>query len=167
MSHEEFGQYAKTSLSSGLRTEWYNEYHKNFPDSEITHITVGQFGYLFDNTKSRTIVAFGVLHGMQSTPRDKARLSGYPKLEGPEYHRGHMIPHSAGGGLDINIFIQLGEKNTGEFRTLERFALSQPCCFYFVKLDYSGSSARPSSVFQGAMCAHERFYPWWRQLYNG
>lgn len=50
-----------------------------------------------------------------------------------DYHRGHAIAHTLGGGTDINLFSQRGMLNIGEFRRLERAAVADPNALYLVR----------------------------------
>jgi hypothetical protein len=98
------------------------------------------------------LAAYAFSAGRDSHIRDKARMAGHPKAEGAKYHRGHLIPHSGGGGTDINLFSQLGAVNIGGFRRLERLFVDLPGSFYFVRLIYpAGNSQRPQFVEQGLL----------------
>lgn len=131
---------------------WCAAYRANSSDTEISQIDMGDTAYLYDHSADRVLVAHAFSAGRDSHIRDKSRMAGHPKAEGADYHRGHLIPHSGGGGTDINLFSQLGTVNIGGFRRLERLFVDLPDSFYFVRLIYSaGSSQRPQFVEQGLL----------------
>jgi hypothetical protein len=74
---------------------------------------------------------------LRSQPFTDART---PEQSCPAYNRGHLIPHTAGSGLDINLFLQLAKVNRGPFRSLERRAIKCPGCFYLVRLIYDSKN---------------------------
>ena len=70
---------------------------------EIVETSSSNFSYLFDVGAQRLIAAYGVSNGKHTGKRDSVRMRGSP-LGGPKgYHRGHAIPHTLGGPLDINL----------------------------------------------------------------
>lgn len=144
-------RFFERELPSQLADIWCRAYALDCTDSEIVSVTLDTFSYLFDVRQQRNIAAYGIMGGRNRIARDHARMAGYPKAEGPAFHRGHMIPHSGGGGTDINLFIQRGDVNIGVFRSLERLAVGRPGSFYFVHLRYPPglSVQRPSVVEQG------------------
>lgn len=72
------------------------------------------------------------------------------------YHRGHAIPHTLGGGTDINLVPQMGALNIGAFRELEIRAINTPGAFYFTNWEYAGADTQiPSHVWQGLLCVGE------------
>ena len=76
---------------------------------------------------------------------------------GKTYHRGHAIPHSLGGGTDINLLAQKGSINVGPFRVLENKAVNTPGSLYFTYWEYKGTNAQtPSGVQQGLLCPGQR-----------
>jgi hypothetical protein len=89
------------------------------------------FSYLFDLQHERLIAAWGMSNGRHAGARDKSRMQGHPLSAGALYHRGHAIPHTLGGGTDINLVPQLGRINVGAFRALERKAVATPGALYF------------------------------------
>src|SRR4051812_12796453 len=119
---------------------------------EIVETSSSNFSYLFDVSSERLVAAYGVSRGKHTGKRDSARMRGSP-LGGPKgYHRGHAIPHTLGGPLDINLVPQLGSVNVGEFRKLEIQAVATPGAFYFTYWKYPPSgSQRPTDVIQGLL----------------
>jgi hypothetical protein len=119
---------------------------------EIVETSSSNFSYLFDVSSERLVAAYGVSRGKHTGKRDSARMRGSP-LGGPKgYHRGHAIPHTLGGPLDINLVPQKGEVNIGKFRTLEIQAVDTAGAFYFTYWKYApNDSQRPIGVFQGLL----------------
>jgi hypothetical protein len=97
--------------------------------ANIVETRSGNFSYLFDIEPGRLIAAWGVSQGKHSGARDKSRMAGHPLGAGPLYHRGHAIPHTLGGGTDINLVPQRGSVNVGPFRALEKLAVATPGAF--------------------------------------
>src|SRR5438309_15218 len=90
---------------------WLDDYAEATGSSDVVETTSDSFSYLFDVEQERLIAAFGVSRGENKSLRDKSRMAGHPKGAGKRYHRGHAIPHSLGGPLDINLVPQLGSVN--------------------------------------------------------
>jgi len=112
---------------------WLDDYRRRLgrARSDIVQTTSTRFSYLFDIANERLIAAWGFSLGKDAHARDKSRMARHPLGAGPGYHRGHAIPHSLGGGTDINLTAQLGSLNTGEFRKLEIEAVATPGALYF------------------------------------
>jgi hypothetical protein len=131
---------------------WASDYARTTAAREIVETTVERFSYLFDITDERLIAAWGISRGRQAGKRDAARMGGHPQSSGKEYHRGHAIAHTLGGGTDINLLPQLASVNTGAFRGLERKAVATPGALYFTYWTYGGSSSqKPIGVQQGLL----------------
>src|SRR5262245_40805670 len=118
-----FEIFAAQELPERLSDMWCRAYSAGCPNNEIVAVDLDTFTYLLDLKQQRNIAAYGVMGGKNRMARDHARMAGFPKSEGRDYHRGHMIPHSGHGGTDINLFIQQGSVNIGPFRELERLAV--------------------------------------------
>jgi hypothetical protein len=146
-----FTAFVDRVLRPDLGTLWGDRYAHDSAGANIVEVQLGSFAYLFDLTQARAIAAYGFMQGHNKTKRDSGRMAGFPKHEGREYHRGHMIPHTGHGGTDINLFIQLGSVNVGPFRDLEKQAVAAPGSFYFVNLLYAprGDAQRPIAMEQG------------------
>ncbi len=146
-----FALFAAQELPQRLSDMWCRAYALDCPDNDIVAVDLDSFTYLFDLKHERNIAAYGIMGGRNWGARDHVRMAGFPKSEGKNYHRGHMIPHSGHGGTDINLFIQQGSVNIGPFRELERLAVAHSGSFYFVRLVYSpgSSSQRPNFIEQG------------------
>jgi hypothetical protein len=118
---------------------------------QIVAVTLDGFVNVFDISRQRLIGVFGLSQGKHTGARDSSRMAGHPQSAGPDYHRGHAIAHTLGGGTDINLFSQRGRLNIGEFRRLERAAVADPNALYFVRLVYnkSNSGQLPDWIEQG------------------
>jgi hypothetical protein len=148
----DFATFVQHELPDRLCAAWCRDYRDTFRNTEIVSIALAPFVYLFDLAGERSVAVYGIMGGKVSPPRDGARMAGFPKAEGPQYHRGHAMPHSAGGGTDINLFIQPGALNVGPFRELEKLAVASPGSFYFVRFLYDlTGSQRPAFIEQGAL----------------
>lgn len=117
-----------------LTSVWLDDYR--FAKADVNEVRSGNFSYLFDIEAERLIAAWGISAGRHSGERDKARIAGHPQSAGPLYHRGHAIPHTLGGSLDINLVPQLGKVNIGAFRRLESEAVAIPGALYFTYWRY-------------------------------
>ena len=143
-------------VTSFLTNAWLDGYD---PRGEVPGIvevdhTASGFAYLFDTTSERLIAAWGVSKGRHGAARDASRMAGHPLSAGPDYHRGHAIPHRLGGQTDINLVPQLGKVNIGAFRPLERQAVATPGSMYFTYWLYRGGPGQtPSGVDQGLLVA--------------
>jgi hypothetical protein len=133
------GRPLSEALADWLVPHWSEAYGALGGSSEIVEVTEGRFTYLFDIAAERAIAAYGVTQATQPSPRDKSRIAGFPSSEA-RYQKGHLIAHRLGGGLDVNLFHQLGAANIGPFRRLEAEAAENPDSFYFVRLLYATPS---------------------------
>lgn len=134
---------------------WCDDYYSKNHGAQLVEVDLDDSGtsisYLFDINLQRTIVAYGVPI-FAKHQRDAGRMAGHPNSAGPEFHRGHLMAHSIGGGTDINLVPQLGRLNIGEFRILERrvrdLAKQNLNCFYFVRPIYTDKSQMPTTFEQ-------------------
>ena len=149
------GKQVILDLPSLLVPIWCDDYYAENPGAELVSVDLKDegtsFTYLFDISLQRAIVAFGVpVFAMHQ--RDAARMAGHPLSAGSQFHRGHLMAHSIGGGTDINLVPQLGKLNIGEFRKLERMARDlarqNQQCLYFVRTIYANDSQVPSQFEQ-------------------
>jgi len=133
---------------------WLADYHKSTKKTDIVETTVSGFSYLFDIANERLIAAWGISQGRHGGARDSSRQRGHPQSQGPLYHRGHAIPHTLGGGMDINLLSQRGSINIRPFRSLERQAVKTPGSLYFTYWTYAHIITQmPRGVDQGLLCA--------------
>ncbi|WP_395855421.1 hypothetical protein [Cystobacter fuscus] len=142
------------AVSECLIDIWLDDYGSVHPLDDVVVVETSGFSYLFDIEPGRLIAAWGVSQGRFSGSRNsiKSRMAGHPCVGGPGYHRGHAIPHTLGGGTDINLVPQLGSVNIGAFRVLEREAVRTPGAVYFSYWSYSGQTDQiPDNVEQGLL----------------
>lgn len=140
-----------------LVDQWLSSYRIHAAVDEVVEVHTGNFHYLFDVLAECLIAAWGVSMGKHGEPRPASRMAGHPLSNGPLYHRGHAIPHTLGGGTDINLVPQLAKVNVGPFRKLEKRAVAMPGSFYFTNWIYStGNDQTPTGVEQGFVCAGMR-----------
>lgn len=133
---------------------WLEEYERSTKKHDIVETLSERFHYLFDIANGRLIAAWGISEGRHAGARPKSRMAGHPLSDGPEYHRGHAIPHTLGGPTDINLVPQRGAVNVGPFRELEKRAVATPGSFYFSRWIYrTDKSQRPKAVEQGLLVA--------------
>lgn len=145
-----------SSATSTLVDLWLDDYAVDASSSDIVETRAQGFSYLFDIQAERLIAAWGESKGRHGGPRDARRMAGHPLSEGSQYHRGHVIPHTLGGGTDINLVPQLGRINIGPFRPLEKKAVATPGSFYFTYWSYrnaTGHGQTPTAVDQGLLIA--------------
>ena len=140
-----------SDISSQLVPLWCDDYYRSHPRANLVEVTLNDspacYSYLFDIELQRNIVAWGI-PTFASHQRDAARMAGHPHSAGPDYHRGHLMAHSIGGGTDINLVPQLGRLNIGQFRRIERMVRQlgkeNVRCFYFVRTIYTDNSQMPA-----------------------
>ncbi|HEX4322424.1 MAG TPA: DNA/RNA non-specific endonuclease [Acidobacteriaceae bacterium] len=138
-------------LPSRLVPLWCEEYVLTSPSADIVEVETGSpgsaFTYLFDIQLERAIAAFGIPSTAKHA-RDKSRLRGHPLAPNQGLNRGHLMAHSIGGELDINLAPQAGKLNQGAFKRLEaevlKLAQDHQQSFYFVRLIYSNPSQLPA-----------------------
>lgn len=83
-----------------------------------------------------------------------------PRLRG-DYDRRHLFSHAAGGGTDVNLFVQARALNRGwspagrRWRALERLAIRRADAVLVVRLLYDDESAVPVGMQAGLVDEHE------------
>jgi hypothetical protein len=130
---------------------WLAQYWMKNETCDVVETSQSGCSYLFDTLHQRLIAAWTTSRGHHSGTRDRNRMRSHPQGFGSRYHRGHAIPHSAGGPTDINLVPQLGSVNVGPFRDLERKAVSHVGSLYFTHWIYADESQKPVSVEQGLL----------------
>jgi hypothetical protein len=143
----------KHDAISYLIEVWLADYWVKTKASDVVETTQDGCSYLFDVKNERLIAAWAISRGRHSGKRDASRMRGHPQGFGSRYHRGHAIPHSAGGPTDINLVPQLGSMNVGAFRVLEKEAVANIGSLYFTHWIYADASQKPASVEQGLLRA--------------
>jgi hypothetical protein len=131
---------------------WVKTYHARCRSAALSSVQLGAAVFLFDVEHERLVTAWAASRGPVHERRDAGRMARFPKGAGRLYHRGHAIPHSMGGPLDLNLVPQLGAVNVGAFRELERDAVAMPGALYFTFWYYArGRGQVPTSVDQGLL----------------
>ena len=136
--------------------------------AQIVDVTLDGFVNVFDINSGRLIGVYGLSQGKHTGARDSSRMAGHPQSAGADYHRGHAVAHTLGGGTDINLFSQRGRLNIGEFRRLERAAVADRNSLYFVRLTYlKGNSGQlPDWIEQGLFPSADPTHPQTGQFKN-
>jgi hypothetical protein len=149
-------------------------YRAAFPSSELVEFDDGGSSYLFDLTDDSTVaraprvVAAWRRTSVAATPRNRSRQAGFPvspALAGRGYERGHLLAHSAGGGLDENLFAQASHVNQGRspggraYRQMERLAASHPGSLLFHRLINGDGSDVPDLTHSSLLCQRRRASP--------
>lgn len=124
--------------------------------------------YLFDDTtvgasqehdaaadrESRVVAAWG-LSVPSTDERDASRMKGHPRPSRKKDDRGHLFAAASGGGYDINLIPMDSSLNRGwspegkTLRRMERYCMSNPGTFFFIRPIYRGDSSRPESFDVG------------------
>jgi len=160
-----------TFLKEQLPPAWLKAYkHMCSGPTNVLAIPLAGFEYMFDYTselratgdaaeneiqEDRVVAAHGVSRPPART-RDVSRIRGFPS--GVERgDRGHFRAHSAGGGLEINIFHQAASLNRGwsasgkRYRAMERYCARNPGTYFFSRPIYGDPTARPTLVEFGIL----------------
>lgn len=131
---------------------------------EIVETTDKGFQYVYDATLRPSEAEVGnrlvAIHGRSGEPLGdrrvyefKSRIDGHPRQAGTD--RGHGVPHSAGGGADINLFPQDTKLNRGHsepgkaWRGIESHLAMYPETPFFLHFEYSDLTDHPSQVEYG------------------
>lgn len=146
---------------------------------DILCFTDSGYTYLFDfNSSARTgscdtvddrvIVVHGFSHQPKSH-RDANRIRGF--LGGGitipnrgNFDKGHFAAHSAGGGLDVNLFPQRASFNRGWsaagkiYRQMENQAAANPGSFIFSRPIYNDDSWIPKEIEYGVLLSEGRLW---------
>lgn len=143
-------------------TEW---------EPEVMEVAVGELVYLFDAAPTLRQLDRGddrvvAVWGRSSVPtarRDRQRLAGLLPLpalwSGRRLDRGHLVAHSAGGGLDMNLIPQAAAINRGRdeqgkrWRAIERYAARHPGTPLFVRPRYGDGRWVPAGFDYGLVVA--------------
>jgi hypothetical protein len=142
--------------------------------TNVLAVTASGFEYLFDycseigvEREDRTVVAFGVSSKPQGG-RNASRIRGFPGSDA-RGDRGHFLAHSAGGGLDINLFHQNARLNRGwspqgrRYRAMETYAAEHEGAFVFSRPIYTDATARPAQLEFGVL---RRDVTFWVEVFD-
>jgi len=156
-------------FTSFLEGEWIDTYYEMIQhDPSITKVEDQGFTYLFDHastssntTDDRLVVGYGrsISNGQKrNSSRMQGFLGGGIDIPGKgKFDKGHLLAHSMGGGLDVNLFPQRPELNQGRsaagrtYRQMERYASSEPGTLVFSRLIYCDTTWVPSSLEFGLL----------------
>jgi hypothetical protein len=161
-------------LAEELPYDWRDAYLDHTARAaHILRVLDEGFTYLFDYystlgetgtgmVEDRLVCAFGTSR-QASTKRNTNRQRGWvgptEKTFGAHRDKGHYIPHSLGGGLEINLFVQSRELNRGwslpggVYRSMERYGLDHPGTFLFNRPLYADGTAVPAMLEFGLLKA--------------
>jgi hypothetical protein len=150
---------------------WIERYRRrcNGP-TNVLEVTASGFDDLFDfcselpenAREDRPVAAYGMSRAPEQK-RNASRIRGFPASD-DRGDRGHFIAHSAGGGLDINVFHQDPELNRGwsaegkRYREMERYCAEHEGTFFFSRPIYVDRSARPAEIEFGILLPSLSFW---------
>jgi hypothetical protein len=165
-------------LTEALVDAWIDRYHDMVAHQPyVLDVPDRGFNFLFDLTLAthdgddparpddRVIAAYG-----ESRPagakRDASRIRGFGPIGAASgaTDKGHLMAHSMGGSLDINVFPQRPEVNRGRseegkrYRAMERYAAKHPGTFVFSRLIYGDDSWVPRALEYGVLLPGPRLW---------
>jgi hypothetical protein len=170
-------QYA-TFLAEELPYLWRDTYvDLSVRPTNLLRVGDEGFAYIFDwysalvdpiafaadkANEDRLVGACGVSR-RAGTTRNVSRQRGWigptEKYLGTDRDKGHFVPHSLGGGLEINLFVQLRELNRGWspggrlYRSMERYCQQHSGTFFFNRPIYADGTAQPALLEFGLLKA--------------
>jgi len=145
--------------------------------TNILRVTDEGFTYIFDwysalvergevtadaTSEDRLVGACGFSRAAiakRNTNRQRGWVGPTEKRFGSDRDKGHFVPHSLGGGLEINLFVQLRELNRGWspagklYRSMEGYCQQHPGTFFFNRPIYADGSSRPAMLEFGVLKA--------------
>lgn len=163
-------------LSTELPFRWRDTYvAQAIRPTNVLRVEYEGFAYLFDwysrffneaqnaadlGNEDRLVAAFGFSKA-GDTERNTARQRGWigptNKHLGSDRDKGHFVPHSLGGGLEVNLFVQLRVLNRGWsaagkiYRAMEAYCLLHPATFFFNRPIYADGTAQPALLELGLL----------------
>lgn len=156
---------SKEAFGRAIEGEWGWMYERcTWGIRDLRATTIGSFTWLLDATDSppvseaenRLVGVYGT-SARTSKSRDKPRMAGFPMPNGGSrtLHRGHAVGHSLGGPDEgFNLFAQKAGVNLGgEWRGLERYCVTHPGTFLFVRAVYADNSSTPAAFEYGVIRA--------------
>lgn len=149
-------------LGECLPEEWCGIYRRKFRGAEIVEVTLDTYRYLFDLHGERVVAAYGLSARRQGKRSDHARRRGWAGGSITSHYavpvdKGHFMSDAAGGGSDINLFVQRRDLNQGHspqgrrYKKLEEFCQANPGTFCFARGLYAGASQNPDSLEFGVL----------------
>lgn len=135
------------TAGSDLAADWAAEYQAQTGNT-LVDVQLGSFTYTFDIAAGRAVCVVGQ-SAAPLAARDNSRQRGHPAPEKGD-HKGHLIAHSMGGQMDINIVAQNAALNLSKgWREIETIAAQNPGTAVALHLVYEGDSDRPSAIEYG------------------
>lgn len=150
---------------------WIDRYHE-MVDHEpyILDVPDRGFNFLFDLTLAkydkndpnrpddRVVAAYGLSKAPESK-RDASRIRGFGPIgrDRGATDKGHLMAHSMGGSLDINVIPQRPEVNRGRsaegrrYRAMERYAAKHPGTLVFSRPIYADDTWVPHALEYGVL----------------
>jgi hypothetical protein len=158
----------KAALAEALPDLWCESYAEmSSGPVAIVEITLDSYRFLFDQTRERVVVAYG-LSAPNPEARDSSRMQGWLGKISDRFHgrgdKGHIMSHRQGGGLDINLFPQRADVNRGRsaegkvYRALERYCATHPDTFCFSRLLYPDQGWVPDEIEYGVLKGARQFH---------
>ncbi len=157
-------------LADRLPDDWCSIYYRKFPVSDIVEVRLDTYHYLFDLKAERVVAAYGCsgrrLGGSKRS--DHARRQGWAGGSITSHYsvpvdKGHFMSDAAGGGSDINLFVQRRDLNQGRseqgkrYVQLEQFCQANPGTFCFSRPFYVGADQNPESLEFGVLRDPQQF----------
>lgn len=170
---------AINKISKAMEDEWVDTYYEMISHTPtILNIQINNFTFLYDQTSAtdnsvadRLIAAYGWSSKnaqTKDTSRMKGFLGGGIDIPGKgKFDKGHVLAHSMGGGLDINLFPQKPELNRGiseagkTYRRMEKYASENEGTFVFSRPIYEDDSWVPASLEYGIIMKDGKLWTEW------
>lgn len=167
-----------TVLTETLVETWIDHYYDMVThDPYILDVPDRGFNFLFDLTLAkyakddparpddRVVAAYGLSRAPEGK-RDASRIRGFGPIgrDTGATDKGHLMAHSMGGSLDINVFPQRPEVNRGRsadgkrYRAMERYAARNPGTFVFSRLIYGDETWTPHALEYGILLPEGRLW---------
>lgn len=162
-----------------VENEWIATYHDmSFHIPVLLKFQNQGFTFLYDQTSAngsdvedRLVAAYG-WSTASIQKKDKSRMRGFLgggiDIQGKGvFDKGHVLAHSMGGGLDVNLFPQRPELNRGKsvagkvYRRMEKYAAAHAGTFVFSRLIYCDRSWVPSSLEYGVLMSNQQLWVEW------
>ena len=153
-------------LLTGILDNAARQYRKSgVPDANFVTFNDGSADFLFDLSRERTVLVWGVSQTTPAGSRDDAYHAGYPRA-GDGLDKGHAWSHAQGGREGgPNYFRQARRLNQGRsdngrlWRAIETYLAANAGLSAFIRLIYAAGNRtdRPDEVEYGIMPASGQF----------
>lgn len=173
------GTLVMEDLVQFVEDEWVATYYDMSPHNPTIMKFQDQcFTFLYDQASAngsdiedRLVAAYGWSIANEKK-KDESRMRGFLgggiDIPGKEkFDKGHVLAHSMGGGLDVNLFPQRPELNRGRsaagrvYRRMEKYAAAHDGTFVFSRLIYTDRSWVPSSLEYGVLMEDKKLWVEW------